>query len=132
MKIVMRAALIFLIAGSLVSLALAQLEGDPDSSRFKAVMAMQEMIESEGDEPLRFFRDEMIAPVIIDTYLEGDLIKMLRVVRENFRVSTFEGALPKGPYTVIMTFTPADPGDPSRLTFEIEAESPHRFVYIDY
>ncbi len=132
MRVTFRAALAVLITVSLVPVALAQREADPNSPRFKAVMALQEMIESEGDEPLRVFIKEKMAPVITDAHPEEDLMEMLRTIRKDFSVSPFEGAMPKGPYTVIMTFAPADAGHPSRLTFEIQAGAPHRFVYIDY
>ncbi len=132
MRVTLRAALFVLVTASMVPLAVAQREADPNSPRFKAVMALQEMIESEGDEPLRLFIKEKMAPVITDAYPEEDLMEMLRTIRKDFSVSPFEGALPKGPYTVIMTFGAADAGHPSRLTFEIEAEAPYRLVYIDY
>ena len=40
--------------------------------------------------------------------------------------------MPEGPFTVVLMFQPSDPQGFSRLTFEIAAEPPHRFIFIDY
>ena len=75
------------------------------------------MIESQGDQPIRTFIKERMSPVITNTNLEEDLMEMLRGVRRDFGNSLFEGALPKGPYTAIMTFAVADADQPFHLMF---------------
>ena len=109
-----------------------QQTADPTSPRFQGVIRLQEMIGSEGEAPLRLFIKESMARSITDEYGESDLMEMLRTLRSDFAASRFSSAMPEGPYTVVMLFEPSDAGGASRLTFEIEAEAPHRFVYLDY
>jgi hypothetical protein len=93
---------------------------------------MQEMLGSEGGEPLRLFIKEKMAASITAEYDEVDLLEMLRTTRSAFKGSEYQGAMPEGPFTVVMMFEPKDGDSPSRLTFEIEAAAPYRFVYLDY
>ena len=123
-------AIVVLGAPSLASAL--QRQADPNSPRFQGVVAMREMLGSEGDEPLRLFIKERMAASVTAEYDEADLLEMLRTTRSAFTGSEYQGAMPEGPYTVVMMFEPKDGDSPSRLTFEIEAAAPHRFVYLDY
>ena len=98
----------------------------------RAASSLKALIESEGEEPLRKFIEEKVAPVMIELSTPTELFEMLEKVRQDFSLSTFENTMPKGPYTAIMTFVPMVSSLPSRLMFEITSESPHRFIYLGY
>ena len=120
-----------LVIGS-AGLGHGQQQPDPNSPRFLAVTALTEFIQSTGEEPIHQFIAEKMSPSVTAEVSESDLADMLRAVRSDFSGATFQGAMPEGPFTVVLMFQPSDPHGFSRLTFEIEAEPPHRFIFIDY
>jgi hypothetical protein len=109
-----------------------QHQPDPNSPRFLAVTALMEFIQSTGEEPVHQFIEEMMSPAVKAEVSESDLADLLRSVRSDFSGATFQGAMPEGPFTVVLMFQPSGPHGFSRLTFEIEAEPPHRFIFIYY
>ena len=132
MRLNFLAPLILLLIICKLSPATPQIETNPDSPTLKAAVALLEMIKNEGNDSLLSFMNRNIGPPLTNTHTEKSLMDLLRNIRKDFRTSHFEGAIPKGAYISIMMFTTLEGTDPSRLTFEIEARPPHRFVYIDY
>ncbi len=104
--------------------AVAQ-QPNPDSPRYKAVVALSDFLTSTGDEALRRFVDDRVSPALIDSIGRDHLVIALDELRSNFSGAQMSGARPEGPNGAFIRFS-----NDQSISFEFEADPPHRFVRI--
>ena len=73
MKHLPRALLAVAVTVALTLPAIAQQRPDPDSPRYKGVVALGELIESEGDEAIAEFIEERIAASVRESMDDEEL-----------------------------------------------------------
>lgn len=82
-------AILIGIAG-LATLPLAEAQQpDPDSPRYKAVVALSDFLTSEGDEPLKQFIDDRVSPSLVDSMGRDRLTSDLAKLRADFTGAQF-------------------------------------------
>jgi CubicO group peptidase (beta-lactamase class C family) len=121
-------ALAALVAGS--AAVPAQQSPDPDSPRWKGVMALQEFFRSEGDKELDRFLKKKIAPELRAKYKGDSLRDELRRLRSDLSGMELQGARPSGPVSAVVTF--GAPGGEAVFPFILEPKPPHRFLQIAF
>ena len=105
---------------------------DPNSPRYKGVMALQRLIESTGDAPLKTFLDERVAPKLRSAHTDQELLRMIRQVRSDFADASGQGARPVHTFSARLMFESQGAGSRTELTFELESKPPHRFTDFGY
>ena len=108
----------------------AQRSPDPDSPRWKGVVALRDFLGSRGAEAVDEFLRDKIAPSLRKQYGDEVLREELRQLRDDLSGTELQGAQPKGPYSAVVTFGNASGSNEAVIPFALEAEPPHRFVQI--
>ena len=98
---------------------------DPDSPRYKAVVALSDFLISKGDETLKEFVDDRVSPTLLDAIGRKSLTTALDELRSNFSGAHRSGARPEGPFAAYIKFS-----NNESISFETETTPPHRFVRI--
>ena len=98
---------------------------DPDSPRYKAVVALSDFLISRGDEALKQFIDVRVSPALLGSIGRDSLASALDELRSGFSGAQMAGARPQGPNGAYISFS-----NDKSLSFEMEADPPHRFVRI--
>ncbi|NKB87001.1 MAG: hypothetical protein GKS06_02100 [Acidobacteria bacterium] len=106
------------------SVVSAQQRPDPESPRFKGVVALQTFFGSEGDEALQTFVDDHVATTMRDE-LGDELLNHLATLRETFAGQESRGARPTGPLGATMMYP-----DNKSVSFALDPEDPARFMSI--
>jgi CubicO group peptidase (beta-lactamase class C family) len=114
---------------ALASLAVAQ-SPDPDSPRWKGVMALQAFFETSSDKELDRFLKKRIAPALHKKYKGDALREELRRIRADLSGMELQGARPQGPFSAQATFRSA--GNEAIIPFTLESAPPHRFLQIAF
>ncbi len=115
----------------LTTFAVAQ-RPDPNSPRFKGLMALERLIGSSGDAPLRKFLDDRVAAELKSKHSDDELLRMIRQVRSDFGNASMAGARPAGPMSVVMMFGSQGPGSRTSLTLKLESKPPQRCIDFGY
>ena len=102
---------------------------DPESPRYKGVMALQEFLSSEGDEALTAFADDRIATAWREEIGDEHMFMMLTGLREEFAGLESRGARPTGRLAVTLMFQGDDGG--KRLSFTLDPDDTDRFTALD-
>ncbi|HSR52375.1 MAG TPA: serine hydrolase domain-containing protein, partial [Acidobacteriota bacterium] len=108
--------------------ALGQRSPDPDSPRYKAALALDAMLSSEGGHSLSDFVDHQVSPLMVNREGRGELLSRLSELRRRFAQMGLRGARPEGPFSARLVF--AGEGQSQALVFRVEEEPPHRFLEI--
>ncbi|MFB3111815.1 MAG: serine hydrolase domain-containing protein, partial [Gemmatimonadales bacterium] len=98
---------------------------DPDSPRYKAVVALSDFLISTGDKALKDFVDERVSPTLLGSIGRDRLVSALDELRSGFSGAQMAGARPQGPYGAFIRFS-----NDQSISFETEANPPHRYVRI--
>ncbi len=114
---------------ALATLTVAQ-SPDPDSPRWKGVMALQAFFETSSDKELDRFLKKKIAPALRKKYKGDALREELRRLRADLSEMEFQGARPQGPFSAQATFR--SPGSELIIPFTVESDPPHRFLQIAF
>ena len=104
--------------------ALAQ-QPDPQSPRFKGMVALRDLLESNGDAALEAFITDRVAPSLRERYGDEHLHELLGDLRADFDKARFGGARPVGPFSARLEFS----GGKS-IVFELEPDAPQRYLRI--
>ena len=112
----------------LLAIPLAAQSPDPNSPRWKGVVALQELFESSGAAALQTFLEEKVSPALREKLGDEALIRELRRLRQDLAGMELKGARPEGTYSVHAEF--GSPGNEAIVPFELEATPPHRFLQI--
>ena len=105
---------------------------DPNSPRYKGVMAIEAFLKTTTDDALRSFAQEKSAPEFRGKMSEQQVLASLRTLREAFRGATLQGASPIGPFEAEIRFDTHGTPASDEITFQLEGKPPHRFTKIDY
>ena len=105
---------------------------DPNSPRYKGVIAIEAFLQTTTDEALRSFAEKKLSPEFRGQMSEQEVIDTLRTLREAFRGATVQGAMPIGPFAAEISFDTHGKSASDELTFELQGKPPHRFTKIDY
>ena len=116
--------LLALLGSSLAGLAHRQ-SPDPDSPRYKAVVALSDFLTNEGDQALKEFLDDRVSPTLLGSIGRESLASALDELRSDFSGAQLSGARPDGPSGASIRFS-----NNKSISFEMEANPPHRFVRI--
>ena len=114
---------------ALATLTVAQ-SPDPDSPRWKGVMALKAFFETSSDKELDRFLKKKIAPALHKKYKGDALREELRRMRADLSGMEFQGARPQGPFSAQATFR--SPGNEAVIPFTVESDPPHRFLQIAF
>lgn len=114
---------------ALATLTVAQ-SPDPDSPRWKGVMALQAFFETSSDKELGRFLKKKIAPALHKKYKGDALREELRRLRADLSGMEFQGARPQGPFSAEATFR--SHGNELIIPFTVESDPPHRFLQIAF
>ena len=114
---------------ALANLTVAQ-SPDPDSPRWKGVMALQAFFETSSDKELDRFLKKKIAPALHKKYKGDALREELRRMRADLSGMEFQGARPQGPFSAQATF--GSGGAVAIIPFTLESDPPHRFLQIAF
>lgn len=109
--------------------ATAQQRPDPESPRYKGVLALEAFVASEGDEALAAFADDHIAVAWREELGDEHLFMMLTGLRDEFAGLTARGAQPAGALGATMMFAGDD--GPKRISFTLDPDDTARFASID-
>lgn len=116
--------LIVLAMALAAEFAVAQ-QPDPDSPRWKGVVALRDFLSSSGDEALPHFVHTKVSAVLRDRHGVESLSDSLERLRTEYAGSEMAGARPEGELAAALQFS----GGRS-ISFELEPASPDRFVRI--
>lgn len=98
---------------------------DPDSPRYKAVVALSDFLIGSGDDALKDFLDHRVSPTLLASIGRESLASALDELRADFSGARLAGARPEGPSGAYIMFS-----NNKSISFEMEASPPHRFVRI--
>ena len=113
-----------MVGSSNLPIADAQ-QPDPNSPRYKGVVALSDFLIGKGDEALKQFVNNRISPALSDSIGQERLASVLSQLRSDFTGSELSGARPEGPFAAHVEFS-----NGKSISFEMEADPPHRFVRI--
>jgi hypothetical protein len=125
----LRAALVTAIVVTAALPALAQQQADPNSPRYKGVVALQGLIESEGDQAILDFIETRIAASVRESMSDEQLVETLTAMRAEAAGAEMQGASPIGELAAELNL---DPGDGTQLSiaFELDPGDNDRFKEI--
>ncbi len=95
-------------------------------------MAIERLIHSTGDTPLRTFLNDWVAAELRSEFSDDALLPMIRQDRTDFSKASMRGVRPVGPFSAQLMFGSQGPASRTALTFELESKPPHRFIYFGY
>ena len=98
---------------------------DPNSRRWKGVVALSEFLASKGSESLQEFVQEKVSPALRKDLGRKQLTESLEELRSGFQGAKLEGAQPQGEFAAQISFS-----NDQTISFQIEPKPPHRFVRI--
>ena len=107
----------------------AQQQPDPDSPRYKGVVALQEFIQSEGDEAIAEFSETRIAASVRESMDDETLTETLAAIRAEAAGAEMRGGRPIGPLAAEVVFDHGD-GTEMGIEFELDGQDNDRFVVI--
>jgi len=129
MKHLPRALLAVAVTVALTLPAIAQQRPDPDSPRYKGVVALGELIESEGDEAIAEFIEERIAASVRESMDDEELAETLAAIRAEAAGAEIRGGQPLGPLAAALMLEFSD-GTEMSLEFELDEQDNDRFLTI--
>ena len=122
----------FRIAVAFVGTAIAALlpaadaqQPDPNSPRYKGVVALSDFLTSEGEGALKVFVDEKVSKKLLSSEGRERVSTELDQLRSTFAGARRSGASPVGPYSASVSFS-----NGNSISFEMEPNLPYRFVRI--
>jgi CubicO group peptidase (beta-lactamase class C family) len=98
---------------------------DPNSPRWKGVVALSEFLASKGSETLQEFVEEKVSPALRKDLGPKQLTESLEELRSGFQGAKLEGAQPQGEFAAQISFS-----NDQTISFQTEPKQPHRFVRI--
>ena len=101
---------------------------DPDSPRYKGVLALQEFFADESDAAVQTFFDEKIAASYRAEAGDEAVLEMLRGLHDEFAGMESRGARPVGPLSATIMFD-TDMGS-REISFTMSDEDTSRFASI--
>ncbi len=115
-----------------ISSALAQGTPDPESPRYKGLVALSQFMRTTGEEDIESFISELVSRDLRSQHDAADLRRLLAGLREEFSGIEVRGGQPRGPYSAAISFAAPGKQGGSSVPFEVEPDPPHRFVSIDF
>ncbi len=109
--------------------ALAQQRPDPDSPRYKGVVAIEEFINTEGDEAIASFIEARIAASVREATGDEKLAETLAAIRAEAAGAEVQGGRPIGPLAAEVILDPGD-GTQMSIEFELDPADNDRFLMI--
>ncbi len=109
--------------------ALAQQQADPDSPRYKGVVAIEEFINTEGDEAIAEFIETRIAASVREATSDEELAETLAAIRAEAAGAEVRGGRPIGPLAAEVILDPGD-GTQMSIEFELDQADNDRFIMI--
>ena len=107
----------------------AQQQPDPNSPRYKGVVALQEFLDSVGDEAVGVFMSEKLAGSVHESMEHEALFNALKGLREEAAEGQMRGAMPSGPLGAEIVFD-MDDGASFSIEFEMSEADNSRFALI--
>lgn len=102
---------------------------DPNSPRYKGLVALGEFFNSEGDASLQAFLDERVAASVRESAGDEALLETLAAMRAEMAGANQRGARPVSRLEVSMMFETADGGE-ATVSFELDSDDTDRFLRI--
>ena len=124
-----RATLMVAIAVALASPVLAQQRPDPNSPRYKGVVALDEFIQSEGDEAIQAFIENRIAASVRASMDDEQLAETLAAIRAEVHGAQMQGGRPVSELAAELILDPGD-GTQMSVSFELDPSDTDRFTAI--
>jgi hypothetical protein len=124
-----RALLAFVLTVLVTLPAVAQQRPDPDSPRYKGVVALGEFIDTEGDEAIAEFIENRIAVSVRESMDEAELAEVLAAIRAEAAGGEIRGGQPLGPLAAELVLDFSD-GTQMNISFELDSEDNDRFTVI--
>lgn len=124
-----RTALILSLAVAFTMPTLAQQQADPDSPRYKGVVALNEFMQSDGDEAIAVFIETRIAGSVRESMDDEMLAETLAAMRAEATGATMQGARPVGELSAEIILDPGD-GTEISISFELDPQDNDRFTSI--
>ncbi len=109
--------------------AFAQQQPDPDSPRYKGVVALEEFIRTEGDGAVESFIENRIAASVRQAMGDEKLAEALAAIRAEVAGAQFRGGRPIGPLSAELVLDGPD-GSETSLEFALDEQDNDRFVLI--
>lgn len=109
--------------------AAAQQQPDPDSPRYKGVVALDELISSEGDEAIAEFIENRIAASVRESMGDAKLAETLTAIRAEFAGAQVRGGRPISPLSAEVVLD-GPGGAEMSIEFELDGEDNDRFILI--
>lgn len=109
--------------------AAAQQQPDPDSPRYKGVVALDEFIGSDGDEAIEEFIENRIAASVRESMGDAKLAETLTAIRTEFAGAQMRGGRPIGPLSAELVLD-GPGGAEMSIAFELDDQDSDRFILI--
>ena len=123
-------AVLAAVLTALVTLpALAQQRPDPESPRYKGMVALGELIGSEGDDAIAEFIEARIAASVRESVGDEELADTLAAIRAEAAGGESRGGRPLGPLSAELVLDFSD-GTEMSISFELDAQDNDRFIVI--
>lgn len=124
-----RATLVVALILAFTTPALAQQRPDPNSPRYKGVVAIEEFINTEGDEAIAEFIETRIAASVREATGDEKLAETLAAIRAEAAGAEVQGGRPIGPLAAEVILDPGD-GTQMSIEFELDEADNDRFIMI--
>jgi CubicO group peptidase (beta-lactamase class C family) len=128
LDMIARCRVLILVVGIVASVILPNADAqrpDPNSPRYKGVIALSDFLASNGEEALRQFVNEKVSKELLSSMGQERLSSELTRLRSKFAGARRSGASREGPLSARIEFS-----NGNSISFEMEADPPHRFVRI--
>ncbi|MCZ6766063.1 MAG: hypothetical protein O7D32_03940, partial [bacterium] len=123
-----RRMILIVVSGMIASLNLSTVQAqrpDPNSPRYKGVVALSDFLGSDGQEALKQFVNEKVSKELLGSLGQDRVSSELNELRSKFAGVRRSGARPEGPFAAQIVFSNGE-----SISFDLEANPPHRFVRI--
>ncbi len=116
------------LVGTTAALSASAQQPDPDSPRYKGVLALQEFFADKSEDAVQTFFDEKIAASYGEEAGAEAVLEILRGLHDEFAGLEPRGARPVGALSATITFD-TDMGSRA-ITFEMSGDDTSRFASI--